>query len=550
MKMRKIFTFFALTSLIVASCKKSDLQLVDPNSPTPTSVFSTKAGIEQFSLGMWNKLSVGNNLLVHNLEMHSFMGDEQFSSVGNWGWRYVNQVDKITLPAPYNTVVPGVLGLSQPAQLKALNNLTATNGSATNAIVYEWNMSYYINNQANLLLKALDGGTVTLPEAELTTLKAWAYWWKGFAYSHLGSMYLSAVINNASDGTTNNTFVGRDAIIIEANANFDKAISLLNSISATDMGVYTSTIALIIPSFNVTNPLVTRDMWVRDCNTYKARNILVNKKVSAMTAADWASIKTLTAAGLVANDQTFSLGMDPGGLNDLSGTQQHPYQWNSYKNNPGWAYPSERWIQDFKTGDARFTKGVTAFPAAEVIVNRSSRGIQFGTRYYFTAIENGGYWSTNNKQGKVQFAGSWEENSLMLAEANIRTGAIEDGLRTIDAVRTANGAGLAPVAGTGLLLPAALEELRRERRVALTIRGLAFFDARRWNITAPVSAGGGRPGAMVIIPNSLPTPNITPTSGWTLMPSLVDYNYLDYWDVPVSEFSYNEPAPGSAPTAN
>lgn len=545
--MKKIVTIFALAAVSLGGCKKSDLQLNNPNSPTPTEALAAQKGIENFALGMWNKLYVGNNLLAHTLVMHSIMGDEQFSSVGNFGWRYVNQTDYITIPAPYNRKIRNPLELSQPAQLKALNTLPATNGSATNSIVYEWNMAYYVNGQANLLLQTINAGTVTLPATEKAVLTAWAYWWKGFAYSRVGSMYVAGVINNSTDGTTSPSYVGRDAIIAEANSNFDKAAAALAPIAASD-AVYTTTMNLIIPTFNRTNPIVSPAMWIRGINTLKARNLMVNKKVTQMTAADWNNVKTLTTAGLIAGDRTFVLGMDAGGVNDLTpNSQQHPYGWNSNKNNPGWVYPSERWIQDFKAGDQRFTKGVTAFAANEVVQNRSSRGLQYGTRYYLTPIESGGYWSTNNRSGQVQFAGSYEENALMLAEANMRTGDLNGGLALVDQVRTANGAGLTAVAGTGLNQDQALEELRKERRIALTYRGLAFYDARRWNVTAPVSAGGGRANANVIVPNSVI--GITPAASWTLIPCLIEYNYMDYWDVPVTEFSYNVPDASSVPIA-
>lgn len=545
--MKKIIIIFALI-IIMISCKKSELQLANPTSPTPIGALASVKGVEQFALGIWQKLFVGNNLLTHSLVLHSIMGDEQWSSVGNFGWRYVNQVDKITLPAPYNNVVSGPLIISQPEQLKALNNLAATNGSSTNAIVYEWNMAYYVNTQANFLLEAINNPTLTFPAVEKSTLQAWAYWWKGWAYSRIGSMYLAGVINNKLDGTTNPNYVTKEAIIVEANANFDKASALLAAIPAND-AIYAAAMGVIIPSFNVTTPMVTPAMWIRDINTYKARNLLVNKKVAVMTAGDWTTIKTLATAGLIQGDATFVLGMAADGLNDLSpGTQQHPLQWNSYNVAPGWNYVSERWIQDFKAGDVRFTKGLIPLAASAVEVNRSARGIQFGTRYVLNTIEKGGYWSTDNKKGQVQFAGSWEENSLMLAEANIRTGAIDPGLAIIDQVRTANGAGLAAVSGTGLLLPQALEELRRERRVALFTRGLAFYDARRWGVTAKASAGGGRANANVLVPNNMI--GLTPAAGYTLLPTFMDYNYLDYWDVPVSEFSYNVPATGSPVIAN
>lgn len=545
--MKKILAFFTIV-LFLTNCKKSDLQLDDPNSPTPGGSLATVKGVEQFALGMWNKLYVGNNLLVHTLNQHSFMGDEQWSSAGNFGWRYANQVDKITLPAPYNTVVPGVLVLDQATQLKALNNLAATNGSQTNVLVYEWNMAYFLNGQANFLLQAINNPAISLPATEKSVLQAWAYWWKGFAYSRIGSMYIAGVINDKTDGTTDPQYKTRQQIITEANANFDKAIALLTPIAATD-AVYTSTMNAIIPAFNKPTgaPAISPQMWVRGINTYKARNILVNKKVADLTAGDLTAIKTLATAGLVQGDITFLLGISAVAAEGLSpNNQQHIFLWNSNANNPGWIYPSERWVQDFKAGDQRFVKGVSLLPTPEV--NRQARGIQFGSRYFMTAIQNGGYWSTNARTGFANFAGSWEENALMLAEVEIRNNQVNVGLAYIDAVRAANGAGLAAVANTGLTQPQALEELRRERRVALTLRGLAFYDARRWGVITKASLGGGRANANVLVPNSMI--GATPAGGFTVLPCLIDYNYMDYWDVPVTEFSYNPPASGGPAIAN
>ncbi|HVV06128.1 MAG TPA: hypothetical protein VHC96_17980 [Puia sp.] len=63
----------------------------------------------------------------------------------------------------------------------------------------------------------------------------------------------------------------------------------------------------------------------------------------------------------------------------------------------------------------------------------------------------------------------------------------------------------------------AIEEVSRERRIGLYLRGVAFYDARRWGVTEPVVSGGGRAGD---------------------------------WDVPQNELDFNIPASGSAPTAN
>ena len=542
--MKKIITLIAIV-LFLTNCKKSELQLDDPNSPTPAGALASAKGVEQFALGMWSKLVSGNNLLVHASMMHSFMGDEQWTSAGNFGWRYVNQVDKITLPAPYNTVVPGVLVISQPEQLKALNNLSATNGSQSNALVYEWNMAYYINGQANFLLNAIENPAITLSPSKKATLQAWAYWWKGFAYSRIGSMYVAGIINDKTDGSTESKYSTRQQMITEGNVNFDKAIALLTPLAAGD-SEYLNTLNAIVPNFNkpVPNIVITPQMWVRGINTYKARNLLVNKKAAVLTSADMNAVKTLASNGLIKGDITFLLGISAVAAEGISGNnQQHMLLWNSFANNVGWVYPSERWVQDFKPGDQRFVKGVSVLPTPEV--NRSARGIQFGGRYYLTAIQNGGYWSTNAREGFSSFAGSWEENSLMLAEAEIRNNQIEAGLAYIDNVRVGNGAGLAPTVGTGLNQTQALEELRKERRIGLTSKGVAFYDARRWGVT---EKGKGRNDANVLVPNSIL--GKTPAGGFTVLPTFMDYNYLDYWDVPVSEFSYNAPAAGSPAIAN
>ncbi|MEO7121142.1 MAG: RagB/SusD family nutrient uptake outer membrane protein, partial [Ginsengibacter sp.] len=185
------------------------------------------------------------------------------------------------------------------------------------------------------------------------------------------------------------------------------------------------------------------------------------------------------------------------------------------------------------------------FPGGPV-VNVRNRGIQFGTRWNVVDIENGGTYATDNSIGAISIAGTWEENSLMIAEAKIRTGTdIDGGLALVDAVRSAQGAGLAAVANTGLSQTQAIEELRSERRVSLYLRGVSFYDARRWGVTASVASGGGRANANVLVPGSL----INSTTA-TILPCLIDYNYVDYWDVPQNELDFNAASSMSAPIKN
>jgi hypothetical protein len=116
----------------------------------------------------------------------------------------------------------------------------------------------------------------------------------------------------------------------------------------------------------------------------------------------------------------------------------------------------------------------------------------------------------------------------MKAEALMYTSKVEDGLKLLDGVRTKQGAGLAATAGTGLSQAAALEELRKERRVALFTRGLAFYDLRRMGYTDPVASGGGRKNAWVL-----------DASGNLNTKATIDYSYMSYWDVPKNELDFN-----------
>jgi hypothetical protein len=168
----------------------------------------------------------------------------------------------------------------------------------------------------------------------------------------------------------------------------------------------------------------------------------------------------------------------------------------------------------------------------------------FTTRY---SLNNGGDTAytgvviLGNKTAgayQVYIASSWEENTLMLAEANIMTGNVNQGLLSVDSVRTYQGAGV-PASGTGLTQAQAMTQLTRERRVALLFRGISWYDARRWGWTYATSNGGGSYG------NSYYDVN-----GNKFINTTIDYDFLDYWDVPADESVLNPPGKGSAATVN
>jgi hypothetical protein len=529
--MKKIIYIFIL-GLFIAGCKKSDLDLINPNEPTPTASLAVEDGILAFSKGLYKKGL--EDRFVTAWSLHSFMGDELYSPYGNWGWRWAEQVSGITLPN--GTVLKNPIGPDQKTQLQSTNSRTAGD---LNVFQYEWQTMNLLNVSSNLLLASVDA-----PEAAFTgdvatkkaTLRAWAYWWKGVAYSRIGSMYISGIINSQSDNTTNGDFKSNTDILAEATINFDKCVAELATISSDNIAAYNSTIDAVIPDFAARSARITPDMWKRQISTYKARNLMANTKVAAMTAAQWANVITLAQAGVQLGDNNFRIGMDPNATNDLAEGFDHPFILLGLS--AQFTFVSERLIQEFAPTDARLAANFYLLTSPNI---RNDRGFNFGTRYGAIPVEEGGKFATADNQGFMEVGATYEENQLDIAEANIRTGAVEAGLVIIDGIRRYQGAGVAAIAGTGLTQAAAITELRKERRIALFQRGTAFYDARRWGVTASAANGGGRANAVVLIQGST-----LGTTAAEVRNCFIDYNFMDYFDVPLNELDFNPPTAGSA----
>lgn len=542
--MKKIIILSLFLAGIAAGCKKTSLELDNPNEPTPDLSLATESGLKNFSLGILQKMVAdvpdeGSSNIFHiALTNHSIMGDEAYVPYGNYGLRWVDQVHKITTPSGQTIVNPN--GVSQQTQLQGFNSRSA---GELNAFQYEWASCYYLIAQANQLLAAVDNPDLQLSgdaDTKKNTFRAWAQWWKGYAYSRIGSMYLAGVITN-DPGATNDNFVHRTEIIAEANNQLSACETTLGAI--TRNADYDEVMTAIVASFNDNSHIVTPDMWKRQIHSLQARNFLVNLKVKDMSAADWQHVLDLANTGIQQGDNIFRFGMEPGGTNDVSQGFFHPYLFIAEAIQ--FSFVSERLVQDFKAGDNRANGTFTQFGVPKV--NERGRGLQFGTRWNPVYIEDGGRYATADNKGLVPWACSYEENELMKAEAMIRMNNIDAGLQHVDAVRSFQGAGLAPVAGTGLNQAQALEEFRKERRIALFLWGTAFYDARRWGVTEPASAGGGRANAIVMLPGNLLVPaqaNPAPT------PCFMEYNYMDYWDVPQNELDFNTPGAMSAPVKN
>lgn len=544
MKYNKFLVGILGLTLSLTACKK-DLDISNTNLPTPESA-QNEPGVLSFAQGAVYrngfydlKYSDGvyGRYWAGTMGFQELMGDIIGAEAAN---AYMNQIgcpNKVTLDD--GTVVLNPASIKTQYELCRYVNQNAQGSS--NTTNYQWaymyNMITASNGVLDLCKKVTFSGTGA--DSKKATVKAWAYWWKGYAYAQIGSMYYAGIIqNNApSMATTNGNYVSKEAIIKESNANYDSCATALGAASST--ADYTATITKLVPSFlqKGKGGALTIDMWKRNINTMKARNILVNTPVSGMSAAQWGSILTLTTDGVKSTDLIFTARTDAAGsfientVADKTSQSSAAGSTNTYK-------LSERWIQDFRAGDKRKDNNVLTL--ASVGLFNTDRGNVFNTRY---TLKNGGnalagvvtYSNTTAGANEITIAATYEENELMKAEALIKTGSIDLGVKSIDAVRAYQGAGLAAIAA-GATAAEAYEELRAERRIGLAFKGLSFYDARRWEIIAPDK---GRTNCVVL--SSTAKVNTKAT---------IVYGYLDYWDVPDNELAYNPPASGSAPVKN
>jgi hypothetical protein len=544
MKNNKILVGILGVTLSLTACKK-DLDISNVNSPTPGSA-QNENGVTALAQGtiylngFYNlKFSDGvyGRFWAGAMGFQEIMGDVVGAEAANAFMNQIGCPNKVTLDN--GTVVLNPSNPKTQYELVRYANQNAQGGS--NTTFYEWAYMYNMITAANKVLELADKTTFsgTGAATKKATVQAWAYWWKGYAYSRIGSTYYAGIIQNqATDAVlTNGKYVTKEAIIAEASSNFDKAVTALGA--ATSTTDYTATLGKLIPA-NLQKGkggILTIDMWKRSINTMKARNILVNTTKASMSAAQWSAVLTLANDGVKSTDLIFTARTDANGsfiestVADKVGQAATTGSTNTYK-------LSERWVQDFVAGDKRKDQNVITL--ASVGLFNTDRGNAFNTRYSLKYAGNGltgVYTYANNVIGanEITIAGSYEENELMKAEALIMTGQIDKGAESIDAVRTYQGAGLAAL-GTGLTQAVAYEQLRRERRIALAFKGLSFYDARRWDIIGPDKS---RTGAVVLSSTGVVSTNAT-----------IVYGFLDYWDVPDNELAYNPAEAGAAPTKN
>jgi len=549
-----LFLFFAM------SCHDELSKVSNINQPTPDALLSVsgltsfaKGGIYINGLGAYypsvddgllnTTQGLGGMLLIFNA-FHESMGDLIYVPWGNNDFKFADNPTYFILDN--GSKIPMPIGVSQPYEMKLRNDRAY---GPTNSFLGEWTYMYFMNNACNIVLDAVASAGFKGDVSSAATLKAWAYFWKGYAYSRIGNLYIAGLILD-KPGVTNGDYVTNTAMIAESQKNFDAAITALNSVS--DAVAYGDVMVGLIPGQCQAGKggIPTVAQFIRNVNTMKARTALVSKYVKDMTAADYANILTLANAGIKSDDPVFV----------MKTTQDYNHSYTDPQ--AGWTatyatggsgtyFISERFIQDMDTtNDTRFQNNINLLSSP--IVNKRGRGLGFGTR--FNLVDGG----TTAKDGfvsdgadawvhvfdygvdNIYIAGSFEENQLMIAEAKIKTGDIPGGLTIVDAVRTYQKAKLPALnQATINTVPLAMEEIRKERRIALIWRALGFYDARRMGITDDVSLGGGRANAVVLS---------AANDGSTIVntKAFINYNYLPYWDVPKNELDFN-PNVGTTP---
>ena len=518
----------------LAACDALDLDVENPNEPTPGVLF-TEAGVQRLAAGFYEAFDLEDpsNFAWIGLAYHELMGDALVTPWGNWQYRWIAQPSRITLDD--GEVVTPPEGGTQPQEIQRINNRQLdTDG----AIPQEWNSMYYLNNSANVLLAVLDGevlgtqGDVDLganAEAKERGYRAWAHFWKGYAYARIGSMYTAGLILDEA-GQTTGDFVSRAEVIAESNRQFDRAVEL--------SGGFDAVAAVVVPSLIADDPLVgqpTGASLAAAANTMKARNLLVNTRKSEAGADDWQQILDLTSRGLQSNEGAFILKTDdntyPNGLFARFVARQA-------FGPRGWHRVSERLIGDVQEGDARLAR----FQSTGTSWSTRGRGIQYNSRWTVADV----YATLTATEPYVrQFLISWEENALMRAEALLETGNAAAAADLIDEVREAQGATETVVDEGGAVVYDGLDEidddsaenvalqLFSERRIGLFLRGLAFYDARRYGITTE------QPGRADV--------TVIENDGTVNNDASIYYNYVSYWPVPDVELTFNPNTGGGNP---
>jgi hypothetical protein len=372
MTKNKWTTIILFTALLAgASCKKQ-LDVGNPNKPALATNVINESGLISLAQGGvyisgfkngagW----LGDSYFSLPYGYHELMADNIGADASN------NQITTVGKPDYYiqdnGTKVP-----NPSPQVGVLRSFNIFGGSGNNPLYFQWQNMYALNGACNTILSVL--GKIPFAGDSATrsnTVKAWCYWWKGYAYSQIGTLYYSGLIQDNLGDTANANYKIKDSIIARSNYYLNLCASTLSSLSSTPD--YTTILTQLIPAFCQTRHggILTTDMWKRNINTLLARNILLNKlspfvnnnpaatisksSTTPMTNADWNAVLTLATNGIQKTDYVFTgISLSSNGFFTASGGSAAA---ETTGNNISSTFKiSVRYLQNFKAGDKRFTQ--------------------------------------------------------------------------------------------------------------------------------------------------------------------------------------------------
>jgi len=454
MKLRKI-TLILLSVLLFAplACEEG-LDVTNPNNPTPD-IVENEEGLKRLARGLystgWFLGTNGGAIEWLALQWHEHMGDNLVAPWVNWSFARTHlNVERIEF-SDGTVVTPAASsadGRTQPEWINFINSREDPRGG----VEIEWTSMYRLNNESNLILQTLnsESGVEFSGDAQAKErgFRAWAHFWKGFAYSRIGNFYELGIIVDEY-GETNNDYKLPSEMLEESNRQLEMALQYVsNGIGAV--------IGDIQPGFFPTN--ITEASFAQNIHTLIARNKLNVKKRNELTQAEWQEIKDIAENGLMNNDGAVLVASDNAThLNTVT------VKWRLAA---GWSRASTRVVQAARHNDD--ARGASFLDA--------TRG-PFGSALFHNLNAPHGAvapYGTTEEFAPIYLI-SAEENLLILAEAELALGNPGAAASYIDQARQLQQANLDPLGS------ATLEDLRRERRIGLFLRAQAFYDARRFD---------------------------------------------------------------------
>jgi hypothetical protein len=165
-----------LSTLFIVGCQDM-LDVENPNLPTPESS-KNEQGILSFAQGALYLNGELQDLFGNVVAVHERMGDMIGSSV-----------------VPAEVYCPYIINLDNGTTRKSINHPEDQKGylrrnnipsNKYNTFYPEWKDMYSLNNAMNTVLENVED--IDMDILKRSTVKAWAYFWKGFAYSRIGSI--------------------------------------------------------------------------------------------------------------------------------------------------------------------------------------------------------------------------------------------------------------------------------------------------------------------------------------------------------------------------